>query len=75
MDLVISIDNSTAHLAAALGIPTWLLLPFAPDWRWLLERDRSPWYPPMRIFRQPRAGDWHTVLDHVQSALEGEFPR
>ena len=75
MDLVITIDNSTAHLAAALGIPTWLLLPFAPDWRWLLERDRSPWYPPMRIFRQPRAGDWHTVLDQVQSALEGEFPR
>jgi Flp pilus assembly protein TadD/ADP-heptose:LPS heptosyltransferase len=75
MDLVITIDNSTAHLAAALGIPTWLLLPFAPDWRWLLERDTSPWYPPMRIFRQPRAGDWHSVLDQVQSALEGEFPR
>jgi tetratricopeptide (TPR) repeat protein len=75
MDLVITIDNSTAHLAAALGIPTWLLLPFAPDWRWLLDRDTSPWYPSMRIFRQPRAGDWQAVLDQVQSALEGEFPR
>jgi ADP-heptose:LPS heptosyltransferase len=75
MDLVITIDNSTAHLAAALGIPTWLLLPFAPDWRWLLDGDTSPWYPPMRIFRQPRPGDWQAVLDQVRSALEGEFPR
>jgi ADP-heptose:LPS heptosyltransferase len=75
MDLVITIDNSTAHLAAALGISTWLLLPFAPDWRWLLDRDTSPWYPPMRIFRQPRAGDWQAVLDRVQSAFEGEISR
>ncbi len=52
MDLVITIDNSTAHLAGALGIPTWVLLPFAPDWRWQLDRDDSPWYPAMRLFRQ-----------------------
>jgi len=75
MDLVITIDNSTAHLAAALGIPTWLLLPFAPDWRWLLDRDTSPWYPSMRIFRQPSAGDWPSVLDQVQRALQAAFPR
>jgi hypothetical protein len=75
MDLVITIDNSTAHLAAALGIPTWLLLPFATDWRWLLNRDTSPWYPSMRIFRQPSTGDWQAVVHQVQRALATAFPR
>ena len=70
MDLVITIDNSTAHIAAALGVPTWLLLPFAPDWRWLLNRDTSPWYPSMRIFRQPRSGDWQSVIADVQRELQ-----
>ena len=65
MDLVITIDNSTAHLAAALGVPTWVLLPFAPDWRWLLSSDSSPWYPPMQLFRQPTIGDWQSVLQQV----------
>lgn len=69
MDLVITIDNSTAHLAAALGVPTWLLLPFAPDWRWLLGGDASPWYPSMRLFRQPGLGDWRSVLAKVENAL------
>jgi tetratricopeptide (TPR) repeat protein len=69
MDQVITIDNSTAHLAAALGVPVWLLLPFAPDWRWLQARGDSPWYPTMRIFRQPKIGDWAAVLDRVRGAL------
>jgi len=70
MDLVICIDNSTAHLAGALGIPVWLLLPFASNWRWLRSRSDSPWYPTMRIFRQPRIGDWASVLADVQKSLE-----
>jgi Tfp pilus assembly protein PilF len=69
MDLVIIIDNSTAHLAGALGVPVWVLLPFAPDWRWLLEREDSPWYPTMRLFRQPIPGDWSSVVKTVRSAL------
>ncbi len=69
MDLVIAIDNSTAHLAAALGRPTWLLLPFAPDWRWLLETEKSPWYPTLRIFRQPNLGDWPSVVGEVHKTL------
>jgi tetratricopeptide (TPR) repeat protein len=73
MDLVITIDNSTAHLAAALGVPTWLLLPLAPDWRWLVGGDVSPWYPTMRLFRQDRIEDWHSVLQRVESALITEF--
>ncbi len=69
LDLVISVDTSIAHLAAALGKPTWLLLPFAPDWRWQLGRTDSPWYPTMQLFRQPRAGDWNTVISRVERAL------
>jgi Flp pilus assembly protein TadD len=69
LDLVITVDTSVAHLAGALGRPTWLLLPFTPDWRWLLERDDSPWYPSLRLFRQSEARDWAEVLDSVQRAL------
>ena len=69
LDLVITIDNSTAHLAGALGVPVWVLLPAAPDWRWLQAREDSPWYPTMRLFRQPRRGDWQSVVQRVQSAL------
>jgi Tfp pilus assembly protein PilF len=69
MDLVITIDNSTAHLAGALGVPAWVLLPFAPDWRWMLDRADSPWYPTMRLFRQATPGDWQGVVRSVQSAL------
>jgi tetratricopeptide (TPR) repeat protein len=66
MDRVITIDNSTAHLAAALGIPVWLLVPFAADWRWLEKRPDSPWYPTLRLFRQPKIGDWKAVIESVE---------
>lgn len=69
MDLVITIDNSTAHLAGALSVPTWLLLPFASNWRWLKGCEDSPWYPTIRIFRQPSLGDWVSVIQGVQKAL------
>jgi len=70
LDLILTIDTSIAHLAGALGKPTWLLLPALPDWRWLLDREDSPWYPTMRLFRQPKAGDWETVIESVRQALE-----
>jgi tetratricopeptide (TPR) repeat protein len=70
LDLVITIDTAVAHLAGALGKPVWLLLAFAPDWRWLLDRSDSPWYPTMQIFRQKQPGDWGEVITRVQSALE-----
>jgi tetratricopeptide (TPR) repeat protein len=69
LDLIISVDTSVAHLAGALGRPVWVLLPFSPDFRWLLERDDSPWYPTARLFRQPRVGDWDSVLERVRRAL------
>ncbi len=69
LDLVISVDTSIAHLAGALGKPVWVLLPFAPDWRWLPGRVDSPWYPTARLFRQPRPGDWDCVVHDVAAAL------
>jgi tetratricopeptide (TPR) repeat protein len=69
LDLVITADTSVAHLAGSLGKPVWMLTPFAPDWRWLLERNDSPWYPAMRLFRQPVAGDWESVMRAVAAAL------
>jgi len=69
LDLVITVDTSVAHLAGAIGKPTWLLLPYAPDWRWLLNRDDSPWYPTMRLFRQPEIGDWGNVLERIAREL------
>jgi len=73
LDLVITIDNSTAHFAGALGVPTWVLLPFNPDWRWLLNRDDSPWYPSIRLFRQQESGNWTPVFNEVHQALK-EYP-
>jgi tetratricopeptide (TPR) repeat protein len=69
LDLVITVDTSVAHMAGALAKPVWLLLPLAPNWRWLQERADSPWYPQMRLFRQPRLGDWPSVVEAVRKAL------
>lgn len=70
MDLVVAVDTSVAHLAAAMGKPVWLLLPHSPDWRWLLERSDTPWYPSMQLFRQQTTGDWRDVVTCVRVALE-----
>lgn len=69
MDLVVTVDTAAAHLAGALGKPTWILLPFAADWRWLTGRNDTPWYPTARLFRQSRRGDWGGVVADVAAAL------
>jgi len=69
LDLVITADSMPAHLAGALGVPTWTLLHTDPDWRWMCDRDDSPWYPTMRLFRQERPGDWTGVIDRVAAEL------
>jgi len=71
LDLVITVDTSVAHVAGALGRPAWVLLPFAPDWRWLLKRNDTPWYNSLRLFRQPSPGDWGSVITDVIAALAG----
>jgi hypothetical protein len=70
LDLVITCDTSIAHLAGALGVPVWVALPFAADWRWMREREDTPWYPTMRLFRQERSGDWAGVLAGMARVLE-----
>jgi tetratricopeptide (TPR) repeat protein len=69
-DLIITADTSVAHLAGALGVPVWVALPWLADWRWLEHREDSPWYPSMRLFRQPRPGDWQAVFAAMAQALE-----
>jgi len=75
LDLVISVDTAAVHLAGALGKPVWLLNRFDTCWRWLLGRDDSPCYPTLRQFRQPRAGDWESVLERVGAALAAKAAR
>ena len=69
LDLVITVDTSVAHLSAALGRPTWILLPHVPDYRWLLDREDSPWYPTARLFRQDERRDYAPVLDRINAEL------
>jgi ADP-heptose:LPS heptosyltransferase len=69
LDLVISVDTATAHLAGALGRPLWVLLPNPPDWRWTLDGPQSPWYPAARLFRQNDTGDWADVIKRVAAEL------
>ena len=69
VDLVITVDTSVAHLSGALGKPTWLLLSYTPDWRWLLDRSDSPWYPCIKLYRQKTLGNWVSVLEKVKQDM------
>jgi ADP-heptose:LPS heptosyltransferase len=76
LDLVISADTAVVHLAGALARPVWTLLPFAPDWRWGLAGEDTPWYPTMRLFRQPAIADWESVVRRVSDELtHWQLPR
>ncbi len=70
MDLIISVDTAAAHLAGAMGLPVWTMVYYAPDWRWMLDREDSPWYPTMRLFRQQKRNDWTAVIDRVAAELK-----
>ena len=73
LDLVVSVDTAIAHLAGALGREVWIPLRYKPDWRWLLGREDSPWYPSARLFRQKTRGAWEGVLDEISRALRARF--
>ncbi|WP_136524499.1 tetratricopeptide repeat protein [Geomonas ferrireducens] len=75
LDLLVTVDTAAAHLAGGMGAPVWLMLPHSCDWRWFADRDDSPWYPTMRIFRQERPGDWQGVLRRVRAGLEEKLKR
>jgi len=70
LDLVISVDTALAHLAGALAVPVWVAMPLAPDWRWLLDREDTPWYPTMRLFRQQKLADWPQAISRIADALQ-----
>ncbi|WP_024519324.1 hypothetical protein [Bradyrhizobium sp. Tv2a-2] len=70
LDLVITVDTSVAHLAGGLARPTWILLPYTPDYRWLLDRDDSPWYPTMRLFRQDASRSYAGVIERIRGELQ-----
>lgn len=69
LDLIISIDNSTVHMAGALGKKVWTLLPYVPDWRWMLDREDTLWYPTMKLFRQSKIGDWQDPFQQLRSMV------
>ncbi len=73
LDLVITVDTSMGHLAGAMARPVWIMVPKAADWRWMLEREDTPWYPTARLFRQAKPGEWDPVLSRVIAALSGEL--
>jgi len=75
LDLIITIDTSVAHLAGGLGVAVWVLLPHSADWRWMLDRDDSPWYPTMKLFRQKKPGDWLSVVQEIKRELKNYSPR
>jgi hypothetical protein len=73
LDLIITVDTAVAHVAGALARPAWVLLPYMPDWRWMLDRADSPWYPTLRLFRQKTRGDWAEVMERVKGELEKSY--
>jgi ADP-heptose:LPS heptosyltransferase len=75
LDVVVCCDSAPAHLAGALGLPTWVALPHSPDWRWLLDREDTPWYPTMRLFRQKARGDWAGVSEQISAQMRGLLKR
>jgi hypothetical protein len=70
LDGVVAVDTAVAHLAGALGKPVWLLLPYVPDFRWLLGREDTPWYPQMKLVRQPASGDWDGAINKLCTLLK-----
>ena len=72
-DLLISSDSAVAHLAGAMGVPTWLALRWIPEWRWGLEEEQTPWYESMRLFRQSRDGDWDAVIQSIAEAWRQKY--
>ena len=75
LDLIITVDTAIAHLAGGLGTPVWVLLPQPADWRWMLERTDSPWYPTMHLFRQDESGNWEKLIEQVVQALQYIIPQ